>query len=181
MKNENVYEDRVKAWNLEAFEAFIKAWDAACKSGKAAKVFFPKGTFLSGEVVFQGPCNTPTPIIIEIRGTILASTDLSLFTQGVWISIENVNGIVVAGGGTLDGQGACCWKYSTQEEDSANPLPVAWKIMKNENVYEDRVKAWNSEAFEMTWSCIKLWHCAVYQAKLSEAFANFVGVARVAA
>ncbi|KAL3517413.1 hypothetical protein ACH5RR_020002 [Cinchona calisaya] len=84
---------------------FIKAWNAACNSGKKAKLFFPQGTFLAGEVVFQGPCNTTTPIVIEIQGTILASTDLGLFTRGVWISIENVNGVLVTGEGTLDGQG----------------------------------------------------------------------------
>lgn len=100
-------------------QALIKAWDATCKSSAPAKLLFPKGTFLTGGTVFQGPCNNPTPIIIEIQGTILSSTDLSLFTKPIWICINNVDGIIVTGEGTLDGQGDSIWHHAT-----GNLLPV---------------------------------------------------------
>ncbi|KAL3517411.1 hypothetical protein ACH5RR_020000 [Cinchona calisaya] len=131
---------------------FIKAWNAACKSGAPAKLLFPQGTFVAGEVVFQGPCNTQTPIIIEIQGTILSSTDLSVFTQGVWISIENVNGVIVTGEGTLDGQGSSVWQYAGG--DGSGLLPVSLQMEKVRNGVIQNIKLVNSKGFhtKVTWS-----------------------------
>nr|XP_027127398.1 exopolygalacturonase clone GBGE184-like [Coffea arabica] len=130
----------------------IRAWNAACKSGAPAKLVFPPGKFVAGEVVFQGPCTTTTPITIEIQGTILSSTDLSVFTQGVWISIENVNGVIVTGGGTLDGRGASAWEYAGG--DGAGLLPVSLQMLKVQNGVIQNINLLNSKGFhsKVTWS-----------------------------
>ncbi|KAJ6334459.1 hypothetical protein OIU78_011359 [Salix suchowensis] len=49
-------------------EAFIQTWRAACDSGVPAKLVIPVGTFLTGPVVFQGPCKSTEPIVFEVQG-----------------------------------------------------------------------------------------------------------------
>ncbi|KAL3531499.1 hypothetical protein ACH5RR_010821 [Cinchona calisaya] len=99
---------------------FIKAWNAACKSGAPAKLLFPRGKFVAGE--------------------------------GVWISIENVNGIIVTGEGTLDGQGDSVWQYARGE--GGGLLPVSLQMMKVQNGVIQNIKLVNSKGFhtKVTWS-----------------------------
>ena len=59
---------------------------------------------------FAGPCSAK-PITIEIQGNILGSTDMSLYKGDRWITIEDVEGINLIGGGTLNGQGETLWHY----------------------------------------------------------------------
>ncbi|KAK3004673.1 hypothetical protein RJ639_018699 [Escallonia herrerae] len=96
----------------ESAQAIIKAWNEACKSSAAAKLVVPTGSFAAGEIVIQGPCTAPKPITIEIQGTLLGRTDLSLYTTQTWISIEHVDGLIVTGGGTINGQGEASWRMS---------------------------------------------------------------------
>ena len=98
--------------NLGLFvQAFIQAFNAACKSNGAAKVVIPPGTYMSGEVFFQGPCTGPAPITVEVQGTVLAQTDLSEYVNGQWFAIQNIDGLVLEGGGTFDGRGNESWQY----------------------------------------------------------------------
>ena len=91
----------------------MKTWVAACKnSGAAAKILIPKGSFLVGPVVFQGPCKSSEPIIIEVQGTVKATTDVSDYSSPEWFSFENIDGLVITGSGTFDGQGPKVWKYN---------------------------------------------------------------------
>jgi galacturan 1,4-alpha-galacturonidase len=92
-------------------QAFIKAWDAACKSGGSAKVLIPSGSYVAGPVVFAGPCQG-SKITLEIQGTVKATSDLSDYPSAEWFSIESVDGLIITGSGTLDGQGASVWKYN---------------------------------------------------------------------
>lgn len=75
-----------------------------------------------GPVTFMGPCNN-TPLIVQIQGTIKAITDISEFPgQGEeWVNFQNINGLVVTGSGTFDGQGASCWKYRDTKDDNNAP------------------------------------------------------------
>ncbi|CAH9081586.1 unnamed protein product [Cuscuta europaea] len=107
--------------------AMIRAWNAACKSTEAARVVIPKGTFKAGEVIFQGPCTAPSPIVIEIQGTVEASTDLSDFSSNYWFEVEHVQGVEVTGGGTLNGRGEEVWRFADSGEKIKNAplLPVS--------------------------------------------------------
>ncbi|EYU29688.1 hypothetical protein MIMGU_mgv1a0127361mg, partial [Erythranthe guttata] len=101
--------------------AIIKAWRAACTTVGAAKVLIPRGDFVAGEVVMAGPCTAQKPITIEIQGNLLAYDDMSVYTRGAWIMIEKVDGLVVTGGGTINGRGKEVWQYFTK---GSPPLPV---------------------------------------------------------
>lgn len=88
-------------------------------------MFIPLGVYLMGPVIFQGPCSSPYPIVVQIKGTLLAQTDLSLYTSEEWIMFENINGLIVIGGGTLDGQGQSVWKYSDCDvNDDCQRMPM---------------------------------------------------------
>lgn len=95
-------------------QSLIQAWNAACKSTCAMppKLLIPPGNFSAGEVVFVGPCTAPKPITIEVQGTLLGDTDLSLYTQNTWISFEHIDGLELKGSGTFNGQGEASWKYA---------------------------------------------------------------------
>ncbi|TQE00335.1 hypothetical protein C1H46_014062 [Malus baccata] len=99
--------------------AFIRTWVAACRGNYKGptKVVIPKGTFLTGPVVFQGPCNSSTePIVVEVQGYVKASTDLSQYSSPEWFSFELVDGLIVTGDGTFDGQGT--WTTSGSKDSN---------------------------------------------------------------
>jgi len=94
-------------------QAFMKTWIAACKTSTApAKILIPAGSFLIGPVVFQGPCKSSSPIVVEVRGTVKGTTDVSDYSSPEWVSFEYVNGLVITGNGVFDGQGPQVWHYN---------------------------------------------------------------------
>lgn len=91
----------------------MKTWIAACRNSNApAKIVIPKGTFLVGPVVFQGPCKSSEPIVIEVQGIVKATTDVSEYSSPEWFSFEFINGLLITGNGTFDGQGPKVWPYN---------------------------------------------------------------------
>lgn len=118
-------------------QAFIKAWKAACESTGPAKVVIPKGDFVAGEVVFQGPCTAPKPITIEIQGNVLASTDVSAYTSGSWIMLEEIDGLVINGGGTINGRGKSSWQFAgANNEGPLLPVSLTFKKVKNSEMHD---------------------------------------------
>ena len=87
----------------------MAAWKDACASWGRPKVLVPLGTFLIGQIDLSGPCRSP--MVFELKGNILAPTDLSAFNTSRWISFSQLNGLVVAGRGRIDGRGASAWPY----------------------------------------------------------------------
>lgn len=98
--------------NRESTQAFIRAWNAACMSNTQATLLIPPGIYLLGEIVFQGPCKSQLPITVLLQGTLQAVSDASAYSGDGWISFEQVNGLVVTGGGTIDGRGQALWQYN---------------------------------------------------------------------
>ena len=90
----------------------MQAWVAACHWRGKARLLIPQGDFLIGQVMFQGPCNSPTPIIVEVAGNLKAATDISEYSSPEWVTFEDINGLIVTGGGTFDGQGDSVWQYN---------------------------------------------------------------------
>ncbi|KAK2965203.1 hypothetical protein RJ640_019958 [Escallonia rubra] len=127
----------------------------ACKSTAAAKLVVPTGSFAAGEIVIQGPCTAPKPITIEIQGTLLGRTDLSLYTTQTWISIEHVDGLIVTGGGTINGQGEASWRMSgCKSGDSCDTtggalLPDSIVFMRANNSVIRGLNLVNSKGFHM--------------------------------
>ncbi|XP_059440039.1 exopolygalacturonase-like [Corylus avellana] len=133
-------------------QAFIKAWDAACKSGGAAKVVIPSGSYVSGQVVFAGPCQSST-ITLEIQGTVKATTDLSDYPSPEWFSFESVDGLIITGSGTLDGQGPSVWKYNDCKASAdCSLLPSTIALAKIKNADISGIHSVNSKSFHIIMS-----------------------------
>ncbi|KAF5462455.1 hypothetical protein F2P56_018460, partial [Juglans regia] len=127
-------------------QAFMKAWVAACKSGGPAKLLIPKGTFVTGPVVFAGPCKGS--MTVEVQGTIQATSDVSEYSSPEWFSFENLNGLLLNGGGTFDGQGATVWKYNDCKQNSnCQILPASIKFYIVNNAEIRGITSLNSKAF----------------------------------
>ncbi|KAK9983733.1 hypothetical protein SO802_033258 [Lithocarpus litseifolius] len=128
-------------------EAFMKAWVAACKSGGGpARLVFPKGTYVTGPVVFAGPCKA-SKITVEVQGTIKATTDISEYTSPEWILFESISGLTLTGG-IFDGRGETAWKYNDCHQNSdCQLLPSSIKFSKLTNTVVHGITSLNSKSF----------------------------------
>nr|XP_011462612.1 PREDICTED: exopolygalacturonase-like [Fragaria vesca subsp. vesca] len=95
----------------DSSKAFIDAWNGACQNIGGGTVLFPKGTFMVAPVVLLGPCKGSMEL--RFQGNLLASKKPSDFL-GIdhWITVQRVNGLMISGGGTLDGLGADGWGFN---------------------------------------------------------------------
>ncbi|XP_050237274.1 exopolygalacturonase-like [Mercurialis annua] len=123
--------------------SFIKTWRAACDSGAAgAKMLIPKGNYVAGPMVFEGPCKGK--ITFELQGIVKATTDLSQYSDPNWISFERIDGLTMLGGGTFDGQGAASWKYN---KGGGGTLPDQLKFFRVDNSDISGITSLNSKYF----------------------------------
>ncbi|KAJ1269507.1 hypothetical protein BS78_07G217300 [Paspalum vaginatum] len=94
--------------NRDNTAAFLSAWRAACDStsGSHATLLIPRGTFAVGAVEFEGPCvNRGAPAVV-IDGVLQPCACGGCHRSGdAWITFRGLNGLLVTGHGTLDGQG----------------------------------------------------------------------------
>merc|ERR1712154_716415 len=113
----------------------------------------PAGKFMTGEVVFQGPCTAP--VTVEIQGTVLTKTDLSAFSNKVWITVTNVDDVIFTGGGTLNGQGEANWKNNDckGKGDCENTLPDSIQFSKVTNGVMKDLNLVNSKGFHVKICC----------------------------
>ncbi|XP_047313482.1 exopolygalacturonase-like [Impatiens glandulifera] len=107
--------------------AFLRAWDDACKWKGMGRVLIPYGKYNLNSVVFNGPCNNLMMMII--KGVIKAPTKPKLFFTDHWISFRYINGLVINGGGYLDGQGASAWHYNDcYKNPQCSVLPTSLRL-----------------------------------------------------
>ncbi|KAM6592178.1 hypothetical protein CsatA_014783 [Cannabis sativa] len=94
--------------------AFERAWEEACSSNVTVTLKVPQNNnYLLKPIVFQGPCKSN--VTIQIEGTIEASTDRSDYSgahERNWLMFQNVNNLIVEGGGTINGNGHLWWDLS---------------------------------------------------------------------
>lgn len=120
----------------------------ACDSAAPAKVVIPAGTFMAGPVVFQGPCKGKQPVIVEVLGTVSASTDLSQYTSKEWILFEHIDGLVLKGGGVFDGKGESAWQYNDcKSNKDCTGLPASIKLSFVKNGVVTSITSLNSKYF----------------------------------
>ncbi|KAF7049980.1 hypothetical protein CFC21_058410 [Triticum aestivum] len=112
----------------DATEAFLAAWKDACNSSSDPSLFLvPEGkTYLLMPLSFGGPCRSTT-ITAMIRGTLEAPSNRSVWLDGDrrerWITFEDVDGLHVMGGGTLNGHGQEWWINSCKVNKSMKCVP----------------------------------------------------------
>ncbi|XP_048489936.2 exopolygalacturonase clone GBGE184 [Beta vulgaris subsp. vulgaris] len=128
--------------------AFIQAWRKACDATGVTRVVIPNGRYVIGPVLFSGPCKAQ--VTVDIQGTVLANTDLSLYPEPYLIMFENVNGVIFTGPGIVDGQGAKNWRTNdcSKKSDCA-PLPTSIKFHRANNSVVEGVKSVNPMFFHM--------------------------------
>ncbi|KAL4398030.1 hypothetical protein HN51_002618 [Arachis hypogaea] len=94
----------------DSTQAFMDAWAATRESTVKSRFLVPPGRFLIGEMFLNGPCKFNGPIVMQIDGTVLASTDISEYMNEHWLRIEDHFDLKITGVGTFDGQGHSSWK-----------------------------------------------------------------------
>ncbi|XP_025697374.1 probable polygalacturonase At3g15720 [Arachis hypogaea] len=97
-------------------QAFLKAWQQVCGATQGTPTLIvPRGkTFMLQPVMFMGPCKAAI-VNFNLQGIITAPNTLESWKWGnsnkdSWITFSNINGLVVNGGGQIDGQGAPWWQ-----------------------------------------------------------------------
>lgn len=81
----------------------LDSWNNACQSGGTVSV--PSGTYVIDPVHFSGPCKGQ--VTFQLDGTLQAPS--GKIDAPEWIKFSNVDGLVIQGSGTLDGQGESAW------------------------------------------------------------------------
>ncbi|XP_061357372.1 probable polygalacturonase At3g15720 [Gastrolobium bilobum] len=110
-------------------QAFVKAWQEACGATEdTTTLLIPKRkTFMLQPVSFRGPCN-PATINIKLEGAIIAPKRVEAWKwpkndRDTWIQFSAISGLVINGGGQIDGQGAAWWNcYSNSNCDRPTAL-----------------------------------------------------------
>nr|XP_043612087.1 probable polygalacturonase At3g15720 [Erigeron canadensis] len=115
--------------NADDTKAFERAWQGVCNDdGQRSTLTIPLGkTFLVGPVNFQGPCKSPV-IHFQIRGMVIAPEDPNSWNgceTGVWLLFSNVNGLIMDGGGMINGRGRAWWTKSYLTYDIKNAFKCA--------------------------------------------------------
>ncbi|KAJ7979172.1 Pectin lyase-like superfamily protein [Quillaja saponaria] len=96
-------------------QALLKAWSNVCGASQGTPTLnIPKGkTFMLQPVLFNGPCKSPS-INVKLEGKIVAPKSMNAWkwsdsVRDMWIQFANIDGLVINGGGQIDGQGAVWW------------------------------------------------------------------------
>lgn len=134
----------------DATEAFLNAWKATCQSDKPSILYAPPGLYSVGTLIFNGPCRT-SKIGFRIDGTLRAFSDYTAFQQGTWILFNNVNGLSIYGGGSLDGQGEAFWACKGKYNNNTG-CPEGVKTLsigRSSNVKLTGLKSFNSKFFHI--------------------------------
>ncbi|KAE8009441.1 hypothetical protein FH972_005878 [Carpinus fangiana] len=94
----------------------------------------------------DGPCKSP--ITVQVEGTIKATTDLSDYDTQDWFLFQSIDGLILTGGGTFDGQGQAVWKYNDCHVNSncrLLPTSISFSRVKNAQIFG--ITSLNSKSF----------------------------------
>ncbi|XP_014521688.1 probable polygalacturonase At3g15720 [Vigna radiata var. radiata] len=98
-------------------KAFAKAWKDVCgATHQTAKLVIPQNKiFMLQPLSLKGPCN-PATIEVRLEGTVIAPKSNGdwkfLDEKKKWIEFSDISGLVIGGGGLIDGQGAAWWNFT---------------------------------------------------------------------
>ncbi|KAL4181411.1 hypothetical protein AMTRI_Chr12g271090 [Amborella trichopoda] len=72
----------------------------------------PRGNISRWSSPVQGSVPNASPMVVQVKDKVKDSTDMSKYPSDEWIVFQYVDGLVVTGGGTFDGQGASAWSLN---------------------------------------------------------------------
>ncbi|KAM0952020.1 putative endo-polygalacturonase [Dioscorea sansibarensis] len=128
-------------------EAFEKAWRVACSSSKPITFMVANDKkYKLKPLTFQGPCKSNVKVMIE--GSIEASSDRSDWdgkNQRRWLLFDEINDLVVGGGGTINGNGNIWWQNSCKTKKS-----LAMTFSKCENLKVNELSIKNSQQIHVS-------------------------------
>ncbi|CAN4118574.1 unnamed protein product [Withania somnifera] len=99
--------------NTDDTKAFEEAWKEACSSNTPVNfVVHQNKNYLLKHIIFSGPCKSS--ISMQIFGSLEASDKISDYNKDRrhWILFYNIQNLVIAGGGTINGNGKIWWQNS---------------------------------------------------------------------
>ncbi|XP_057958458.1 exopolygalacturonase-like [Malania oleifera] len=135
----------------DSTEAFMDAWREACQFNGKARLVIPEGTFQLGQITFSGPCSGPSPMIVQVIGTLKAIPDVSEYPTPEWVTFISITGLRVIGRGTFDGQGSAAWQYNDCHHNADCQLPpTSIKFSKITDGLIRGISSINSMAFHMS-------------------------------
>uniref|UniRef100_A0A7N0UED4 Polygalacturonase n=1 Tax=Kalanchoe fedtschenkoi TaxID=63787 RepID=A0A7N0UED4_KALFE len=107
--------------------AFKNAWDAACQhSDRQNVVFVPRGKFTFRWASLAGPCIARS-MVFKLEGELKAVP--GYFGRVDWLSFRYIDGLIITGGGTLDGQGESTWHHNDCRTNSrCGPFPTNLRL-----------------------------------------------------
>ncbi|XP_047326348.1 polygalacturonase-like [Impatiens glandulifera] len=141
-------------------EAFAMAWKGACSSTTSAILMVPKKSYLLKPITFSGPCKSV--VNVQIVGTIEASNnrgDYKEVSNRQWLMFENVENLVVQGGGTIDGNGKIWWQNSCKINDdlACKDAPTALTFLGCKNLVVKNLKIQNAQQIHVSFEkCSKV-------------------------
>ncbi|XP_061993784.1 probable polygalacturonase At3g15720 [Rosa rugosa] len=106
-------------------QAFLNAWKTLCTTGQTLTI--PAGkTFVLKPLQLVGPCKSSS-VVIQIDGNIVGPSTLSEWADvckmgQCWLCFQNVKGLVIKGGGLIDGKGSIWWNQKTQSINEETKL-----------------------------------------------------------
>ncbi|KAJ1398363.1 Pectin lyase fold/virulence factor [Sesbania bispinosa] len=119
-------------------QAFVRAWEDACGATQDTPILLiPKGkTFMLQPVLFRGPCKPPT-LNIKLEGTIIAPNSVEAWKwpidndKDTWVRFSEISGLVINGGGQIDGQGAPWWNCFSNGDCDDRPTALHFHDCEN--------------------------------------------------
>lgn len=98
---------------------FLRAWDLACQDRTSSTTTFlvpSRKTFLLSQIKFSGPCHS-SHFHFNILGKLVAPNrrwKVSQFAN--WITFRDIQGLIIDGGGIIDGRGSAWWNCVRKKE-----------------------------------------------------------------
>ena len=128
----------------DSTKSFLGAWAAACASVKPATIHVPRGSYLLGHTVFNGPCKNKR-INIRIDGTLVAPSNYAwLGSTKQWILFHGVHGISIFGG-TLDGRGNGLWTCKEAKKNCPGGATVGENLLESLVILLPNIRCYNIE------------------------------------
>ncbi|KAI7998719.1 hypothetical protein LOK49_LG10G02927 [Camellia lanceoleosa] len=142
----------------DATEAFKKAWSEACSSAGAVLLVAQK-SYLLKPITFTGPCKSV--LTMQISGTIEASGSRSDYNSDRrhWLLFDNVQNLVVEGGGTINGNGMIWWQNSCKINKAlaCTNAPTALTFYKSKNIKVNNLKIKNAQQIHVSFEgCVNV-------------------------
>ncbi|KAL2513744.1 Pectin lyase-like superfamily protein [Forsythia ovata] len=138
-------------------QAFRMAWDAACQIESAIFLVPKHYSFMIQSTNFTGPCKNG--LIFQIEGILMPPDGPDswpkTFSNQKWLVFYRINGMVMQGGGLIDGRGENWWNLPCKPHKGSNGTslpdpcdsPVAISFFTSSNLTVQGLEIKNSPQF----------------------------------